>query len=51
MTMKRMMMTMLTAVLVSTSVMAQDEKTEKREPRKFDKTEMVKRRTNETVSK
>jgi Spy/CpxP family protein refolding chaperone len=51
MTMKRMMMTMLAAVLVSTSVMAQDEKTEKREPRKFDKTEMVKHRTNETVSK
>ena len=49
--MKRMMMTMLAAVLVSTSVMAQDEKTEKREPLKFDKTEMVKRRTNETVSK
>ena len=49
--MKRMMMTMLAAVLVSTLVMAQEEKTEQREPRKFDKTEMVKHRTDETVSR
>lgn len=49
--MKRMMMTMLTAVLIGSSVMAQEEKNEKREPRKFDKTEMVKHRTDETVSR
>lgn len=49
--MKRMMMTMLAAVLIGSSVMAQKEKKEPREPRKFDKTEMVKHRTDETVSR
>ena len=50
--MKRMIVTMMTAVLVSTSVIAQEEsKNEQRPPRKFDKTEMVKHRTDETVSR
>ena len=50
-TMKRMTLTMMAALLIATSAMAQEEKNEPREPRKFDKTEMVKHRTNETVSR
>ena len=49
--MKRQFFTMLAAVLISTSAMAQEEKNEQREPRKFDKTEMIKHRTDETVSR
>ena len=49
--MKRMTLTLMAAVLLATSAMAQEEKNESRQPRKFDKTEMVKHRTNETVSR
>ena len=49
--MRRMTLTMMAALLITTSVVAQEEKNEPREPRKFDKTEMVKHRTNETVSR
>ena len=50
-TMKRMFLSMMAALLVSTSVIAQEEKSEQRRSRKFDKTEMVKHRTDETVSR
>ena len=43
--MKKIFVTMMAALLVSTSAIAQDEKTEKRPERKFDKTEMIKHRT------
>ena len=50
--MKKIIMTMMAAMLVNLSAMAQEEnKTEKRPERKFDKTEMVKHRTDETVSR
>ena len=49
--MKRMTLTLMAALLIATSAMAQEEKNEARQPRKFDKTEMVKHRTNETVSR
>ena len=49
--MKKIFVTMMAALLVSTSAIAQDEKTEKRPERKFDKTEMIKHRTEQTVSR
>lgn len=49
--MKKMLVTMMAALLVSTSAIAQEEKSEKRPERKFDKTEMIKHRTDETVSR
>ena len=49
--MKKMFVTMMAALLVSTSAIAQEEKNDKRPQRKFDKTEMVKHRTDETVSR
>ena len=42
---------MMAALLVGTSAMAQEEQNNQRPPRKFDKTEMVKHRTDETVSR
>ena len=49
--MKKIIVTMMAAMLVSTAAMAQDAKNEQRPPRKFDKTEMIKHRTDETVSR
>lgn len=49
--MKRMIVTMMAAMLIGTSAIAQEEKNDKRPQRKFDKTEMVKHRTDETVSR
>ena len=49
--MKRIIVTMMAAMLICATAMAQDEKKEQRQPRKFDKTEMVKHRTDETVSR
>jgi len=47
-----MIVTMMAAVLVITSAMAQeDSKNGQRPQRKFDKTEMIKHRTDETVSR
>ena len=47
--MKKMMMTLMAAVLISASAIAQEEKQDKSPEKKFDKTEMVKRRTERTV--
>ena len=49
--MKKVMMTLMAAVLMSTSAVAQEEKQDKRPEKKFDKTEMVKHRTDETVKR
>ena len=49
--MKKMIFTMMAAVMVSTSAMAQDAQNDQRPERKFDKAEMVKHRTDETVSR
>jgi len=49
--MKKMIVTMMAAMLMSMTAMAQETKTEQRAPRKFDKTEMIKHRTDETVSR
>ena len=50
--MKKIILTMMAAMLVSTSALAQEEsKQEQRPERKFDKTEMIKHRTDETVSR
>jgi hypothetical protein len=49
--MKKFLFAIVAAALVSTQAMAQDEKNEQRRERKFDKTEMVKHRTDETVSR
>ena len=50
--MKRIMLTIAAAVIVASAGMAQDEKNDgKRPERKFDKTEMVKKRTEETAKK
>ena len=50
--MKRMIVTMMAAVVVGTSAIAQEESKNEQHPhRKFDKTEMVKHRTDETVSR
>ena len=47
--MKRIIMTMAAAVLMSSAVLAQEKKEGQRPERKFDKTEMIKHRTDETV--
>ena len=49
--MKKILFAIVAAALVSTQAMAQDENSEQRRERKFDKTEMVKHRTDETVSR
>ena len=49
--MKKMIVTMMAALLVSTTAMAQEQENPQRPQRKFDKTEMVKHRTDETVSR
>ncbi|MBR1556638.1 MAG: DUF4890 domain-containing protein [Prevotella sp.] len=49
--MKKVIFTMMAALLVSTSAIAQEEKNDQRPQRKFDKTEMIKHRTDETVSR
>jgi hypothetical protein len=49
--MKKILFAIVAAALVSTQAMAQDEISEQRPERKFDKTEMVKHRTDETVSR
>jgi hypothetical protein len=49
--MKKMIVTMMAAMLMSTTAMAQETQTEQRQHRKFDKTEMIKHRTDETVSR
>lgn len=49
--MKKMIFTMMAAVMVSTSAMAQEAQNDQRPERKFDKAEMVKHRTDETVSR
>ena len=49
--MRKILFAIVAAALVSTQAMAQDEKSEHRRERKFDKTEMVKHRTDETVSR
>lgn len=46
-----MIVTMMAAMLMSTTAMAQETQTEQRQHRKFDKTEMIKHRTDETVSR
>ena len=46
-----MMITMMAALLISTSAVAQEESKAQRPEKKFDKTEMVKHRTDETVSR
>lgn len=47
----KMIFTMMAAVMVSTSAMAQEAQNDQRPERKFDKAEMVKHRTDETVSR
>ena len=49
--MKKIIVTMMVALLVGTSAMAQESQNERRHPGKFDKTEMIKHRTDETVSR
>ena len=50
--MKKIFVTMMAALLVSTSAMAQEQQENQQRPeRKFDKTEMIKHRTDETVSR
>ena len=49
--MKKMIVTMMAALLVSTTAMSQEQKNPQRPERKFDKTEMIKHRTDETVSR
>jgi hypothetical protein len=49
--MKKIIVTMMVALLVGTSALAQDSQNEQRKQRKFDKTEMIKHRTDETVSR
>lgn len=49
--MKKTIVTMMVALLVGTTAMAQDSQNEQRHPGKFDKTEMIKHRTDETVSR
>ena len=49
--MKQMMITMMAALLISTSAVAQEESKAQRPEKKFDKTEMVKHRTDETVKR
>lgn len=49
--MKKMIFTMMAAVMVSTSAMAQEAQNDQRPERKLDKAEMVKHRTDETVSR
>ncbi len=49
--MKKVMITLMAAVLMSTQAIAQEEKEGKRPEKKFDKTEMVKHRTDETVKR
>jgi len=49
--MKRMVIAMMAAVLVSMQAIAQDENKQQREQRKFDKTEVVKHRTEQTVKR
>lgn len=49
--MKRIVMTMLAAALMTSAAFAQDQKEGKRPEKKFDKTEMVKHRTDEIVKK
>lgn len=49
--MRKILFAIVAAALVSTQAMAQDEKSDQRRERKFDKTEMVKHRTDETVSR
>ena len=49
--MKKYFVTMIAAVMVCTNAMAQDAQNEQRQDRKFDKTEMIKHRTDETVSR
>ncbi|WP_279149270.1 DUF4890 domain-containing protein [Segatella bryantii] len=49
--MKKMILTMMVALLVGTSAMAQDSQNDSRHPAKFDKTEMIKHRTDEIVSR
>jgi len=44
-------MTLMAAVLMSTSAVAQEEKQDQRPEKKFDKTEMVKHRTDKTVKR
>ena len=45
------MITMMAALLISTSAVAQEESKAQRPEKKFDKTEMVKHRTDETVKR
>ena len=49
--MKKIIVTMMVALLVGTTAMAQESQNERRHPGKFDKTEMIKHRTDETVSR
>jgi len=49
--MKRIVMTMLAAALMTSAAFAQEKKEGQRPERKFDKTEMVKHRTDEVVKK
>lgn len=49
--MKKMVLTMMVALLVGTSAMAQDSQNDSRHPAKFDKTEMIKHRTDDIVSR
>lgn len=49
--MKKMMIIMMAALLMSTSAIAQEKKECKCSEKKFDKTEMVKHRTDETVKR
>ena len=49
--MKRIVITMVAAVLMTSAALAQDKKDGNRPEKKFDKTEMVKHRTAEVVKK
>lgn len=49
--MKKLMMTMVAAVLMSATATAQNEGQDKRPEKKFDKTEMIKHRTDEMVKR
>ena len=49
--MKKMFLTLMAAALVSTSAVAQEEKQDQRPEKKFDKTEMVKHRTDDMVER
>jgi len=49
--MKKMMFMMMAALMMSMTAVAQDDKQDKKPEKKFDKTEMIKHRTDQTAKK